>query len=154
CENLSQSSDALAIARFPQPSRIAERSRIVESACHATTLLTAVRDTPMLRSRPKAALEGTWDAITAVLEREGGLPKLARRVAMQLVLKIDLAVLGGRDTWRAIGAHLVHETNRLRSELGFVDRQLIVGLPKLGAADIKALLDSLQRREPLVARTI
>jgi len=126
----------------------------VSSARHASMLLAAMRETPMLRSRPKAALEGTWDAITGVLEREGVLPKLARRVAMQLMLKIDVAALGNPDTWRAIGALVVHETKRLQCELGFVDRQIVVALPKLSAADIKGLLDSLTRREPIVARTI
>jgi hypothetical protein len=126
----------------------------VSSARHASVLLAAMRDTPMLRSRPKAAVEGTWDAITGVLEREGVLPKLARRVAMQLALKIDVTALGTPDTWRAIGAQVVHETKRLQAELGLVDRQIIVALPKLSAADIKELLDSLARREPLVARTI
>jgi hypothetical protein len=35
-----------------------------------------------------------------------------------------------------------------------VDRQIIVVLPKLAPATIEALLDSLTRREPSVARTI
>jgi len=126
----------------------------VDHARHARALLAAVRETPMLRSNPKEAVEPTWDAITAALELEGVLPRLARRLAMQLVLKVDVTALGGRETWRALGAQLVLETERLRSSLGLVDRQIIVALPKLAPAEILMLLESLTRREPRVARTI
>ncbi len=121
---------------------------------YARALLVVVRETPMLRSNPKEAVEPTWDAITAVLELEGVLPRLARRLAMQLVLKIDMSALGGRETWRALGSLLVREIVALRSGVGLVDRQIIVALPKLAPADILAMLDSLTQREPCVARTI
>jgi len=126
----------------------------VDHTRRARALLAAIRETPMIRSNPREEVVPTWDAITAALEGQGVLAKLARRVAMQLVLKIEVGVLGGTDRWRAIGAQLVHETDSLRSELGLVDRQIIVALPKLASADIKALLDSLVQREPIVARTI
>jgi hypothetical protein len=121
---------------------------------HARALLAAVRATPMLRSNPKEAVEPTCDAITAALELEGVLPRLARRLAMQLVVKIDLSALGGRETWRALGSLLVQEIVSLRSRVGLVDRQIIVALPKLAPADIFTMLDSLTQREPCVARTI
>jgi hypothetical protein len=146
--------EALAARTQSQGRFVSHTEPNVNPVRHARTLLAAVRETPMIRSTPKAEVERTWDAITVALEREGVLPKLARRVGMQLVLKIDVGVLEGPDTWRAIGAQLVHETNRLRSELGLVDRQIVVALPKLAGADIKALLDSLVQREPAVARTI
>jgi hypothetical protein len=109
---------------------------------------------PMRRSLPRRAAEAIWDAISAALEMEGVLPRLARRVAMQLVVKCEIGSLGERETWRAVGAQLVQETERLRAGLGLVDRQIIVVLPKLAPAAIEALLDSLTRREPSVARTI
>ena len=108
----------------------------------------------MRRSLPRRAAEATWDAITAALEREGVLPRLARRVAMQLVVKCEMGSLGQRETWRAVGAQLAQETERLRAGLGLVDRQIMVVLPKLAPAAVEALLDSLTRREPSVARTI
>jgi hypothetical protein len=73
---------------------------------------------------------------------------------MQLVLKIDMSALGGRETWRALGSLLVREIVALRSGVRLVDRQIIVALPKLAPDDILAMLDSLTRREPCVARTI
>jgi hypothetical protein len=108
----------------------------------------------MRRSLPRSAADAIWDAITAALEMEGVLPRLARRVTMQLVVKCEIGSLGERETWRALGAQLVQETERLRAGLGLVDRQIIVVLPKLAPAAIEALLDSLTRREPSVARTI
>lgn len=102
----------------------------------------------MRRSLPRRAAEATWDAITAALEMEGVLPRLARRVAMQLVAKCEMGCLGKRETWRAVGAQLSQETERLRAGLGLVDRQIIVVLPKLAPAAVEALLDSLTRREP------
>ena len=153
CENLSETPDAFAVPkRSPRADCCTEPN--VDHARHARALLAAVRDTPMIRSNPREEVEPTWDAITAALQGHGVLPKLARRIARQMVVKIDVGVLGGPDTWRAIGAQLVRETDRLRSELGFVDRQIVVALPKLAPADIQALLDSLARREPIVARTI
>ena len=126
----------------------------MDHARHARALLATIRETPMSRSNPKEAVEWTRDAIRAALELKGVLPRLARRVALQLVLKIDIGALGGPETWRAMGSQLVHETEWLRSNLGLVDRQIIVALPKLAPVDIQALLDSLTRREPSVARTI
>jgi len=38
--------------------------------------------------------------------------------------------------------------------LGLVERQIVVGLPKLSAKQIEALLDELRRKDPDIARTI
>ena len=67
----------------------------------ARALLASLRETPMSRSKPRRAVEPIWEKMTAALEREGVMPRLARRVTMQLVVKIEIAALGGRDTWRA-----------------------------------------------------
>ena len=126
----------------------------MDHARHARALLVTVRETPMSRSNPRHTLAPSWEAITAALEAEGVLPKLARKLAMQLVLKVDLRALGDRHTWRAIGTQVAEEAEHLRSSLALVDRQIIVALPKLAPAAIEALLVSLTRREPTVARTI
>jgi hypothetical protein len=126
----------------------------MDHAARARDLLVRIRETPMIRSNPKESVEATWFGITAALEWEGVLPRLARRIGMQLVLKIDVGALGGPDTWRAIGRQLIDETDSLRSSIGLVDRQIVAALPKLAPGDIQAVLDSLTRREPFVARTI
>jgi hypothetical protein len=120
----------------------------------ASALLATLRETPMIRSNPKHALDPLWDAMTVAFMGKGVLPRLAKRVAMQLLLKIEASALGQRRTWRAMASHLVRETEQLRSGIRLVDRQIVVSLPKLSADDIEALLDSLIRREPGIARTI
>src|SRR5690349_7582707 len=120
----------------------------------ASAFLATIRQTPMIRSNPKHALEPLWDGMTAVFVGEAVLPRLAKRIAMQLVVKIEASELGQRRTWRAIARHLVRETEQLRAGIRLVDRQIVVALPKLSADDIEALLDSLTRREPDIARTI
>src|SRR5262245_41948253 len=104
----------------------------------------------MIRANPKHAVEPLWHDLTTTLERQGVLPRLARRLAMQVVLKIDAGALSERATWRAIGSQIAQETERLRTGIGLVDRQMIVALPKLSADDIEALLESLTRREPSI----
>src|SRR5262249_29733829 len=126
----------------------------MDSSLQASRLLAVVRATPMQRPTPPRALEAVRDSLAATLENEGVLPRLARRMASQLVAKNDVAALGGRATWRAIGAQLVTETERLRHGLGFVDRQIVVALPKLAPSEIEDLLKSLEHREPAIARTI
>jgi len=64
----------------------------------ASALLATMRETPMNRSNPKHALEPLWDAMTAVFVGEAVLPRLAKRVAMQLVVKIEASALGQRRT--------------------------------------------------------
>src|SRR4051812_14862828 len=98
----------------------------------------------MKRANPSRALEHVRDSLACALEKEGVLPQLARRIASQLVVKSDVTALGGRDTWRAIGAQLVTETERLRSRLSLVDRQIVVALPKLAPSAIEDLLRSLE----------
>src|SRR5262245_3373685 len=107
----------------------------------ASALLAIVRETPMIRSNPKRARQPLWEAMTAAFVDEGAMPHLAKRVAMQLVLKIEANALAQRSTWRAIGSRLVRETERLRTGIGLVDRQIIVALPKLSADVIEGLLE-------------
>jgi hypothetical protein len=126
----------------------------MDASRQARRLLAVVRATPMKRPKPPRALEPVLDSLAVTLEKEGVLPRLARRIASQLVAKNDVAALGDRATWRAIGAQLVTEIEQLRGGLGLVDRQVVVALPKLAPAAIEDLLKSLEHREPAVARTI
>ena len=120
----------------------------------ASTLLETLRATPMRRGPATAAQRAVEDRVAEAIAVPGVAPRLARRVAYQLVMKCDVTGQSERTTWRAIGVQLARETDRLRTGLGLVDRQIVVALPKLAPPDIEQLLATLQRREPSVARTI
>src|SRR2546430_7000531 len=117
---------------------------MVDATRRARALLVLLRASPMKRPNPPRALEQVRDSLACVLEKEGVLPRLARRIASQLVVKSVVTALGGRDTSHAVGRQLVAETERLRTGTGLVDRQIVVALPKLAPADIEALLTSLE----------
>lgn len=80
--------------------------------------------------------------------------RLAERIARQLVFKFDTAALGDRSTWRAMGELLRREAERLQTQLGLVERQIVVALPKLSAKQIEDLLEELQARDATIARTV
>jgi len=65
--------------------RMTGMTTVDEHEARASALLATMRETPMIRSNPKHALKRLWDAMTAVFVGEAVLPRLARRVAMQLV---------------------------------------------------------------------
>jgi hypothetical protein len=121
----------------------------------ALTLLTAMRETPMLRGGriSERRLQLTED-ITSAIAAQGALPRLAKRVAFQFSLKFEEANLGDQSVWRAIGDRLRHESEYLRTTIGLVDRQIIVALPKLSAEQVEDLLKELTARDATIARTI
>src|SRR5688500_10366160 len=71
----------------------------------AAALLDNLRRTPMLRggkiSERRLQLR---DEIASAIEGEGEgvLPRLAKRIAFQLIFKFDESELGNQTTWRAI----------------------------------------------------
>src|SRR4051812_39194338 len=91
----------------------------------ATALLTHVRETPMARG-------GRWPEATLVrcrqvaenIESRGVKPRLAGRLARQLVIKCTERELGSPPVWAAIGDVIRQEALRLERDLGFVERQL------------------------------
>jgi hypothetical protein len=86
---------------------------------------------------------------------EGGVPKrLAARISMQLAIKFSACDLGDRETWRAMGGLLRRESERLRADVGLVDRQIIEALPKLAPQQIASFLTELRESDPTIARTI
>ena len=91
--------------------------------------------------------------IASTMSDRGVLARLANRIAFQLVLKCEPAHLGALTTWRAIGDQVNREVEHLR-QLGLVDRQIIVALPKLGAPQVDALLEELRGQDATIARTI
>ena len=121
----------------------------------AAALLKTLRQTRMLRggrsNRNKQALR---EKIADAIEGRGVLTRLADRVALQVVLKFDVAELGDRTVWANLGEVLRRETEQLRTRAGLVNRQIIVGLPKLSADQIEAFLGELQDADPKIARTI
>jgi hypothetical protein len=96
--------------------------------------------------------------IRAQIERtieDRGLPaRLAERIARQLVFKFDIPALGDRSTWRAVGELLRREAERLQAQLGLVERQIVVALPKLSATQIFEFFEELRSSDPTIARTI
>ena len=121
----------------------------------AAALLENVRRTPMSMG---GRLSETRRILRAHIERtieDRGVPaRLAERIARQLVFKFETAALGDRSTWRAMGELLRREAERLQTQLGLVERQIVVALPKLSAKQIEDLLEELQAHDATIARTV
>src|SRR5947209_11003436 len=127
----------------------------VDSARRAKALLDELRRTRMLRGgRISEHKQTLRSRISEAIARRAVLPRLAERVAFQLVLKVDTGGLGDRAVWLAIGDRLQKEIESLKSNLALVDRQIVVALPKLSADQVAALHDELQAADPAVARTV
>lgn len=127
----------------------------MDTTRQAQALLGEIRRTPMLRGgRISEQKQKLRDRIASTVERCGVIPRLADRVAFQLVLKVDAAALGNAATWTALGRRLQHETGELRSALKLVDRQIIVALSKMSAEQVKELHEELQASDSTIARTI
>jgi hypothetical protein len=127
----------------------------MHAARKAQALLGEIRRTPMLRGgRISESRQALRDRIANTIETCGVLPRLADRVAFQLVLKIDAAALGNAATWTALGQELRRETEELQSVLKLVDRQIVVALPKMSADQVKQLHEELQANDATIARTI
>jgi len=127
----------------------------MDSSRRAKALLDALRKTPMSRgSRLSTSKAGLQDQITGTIDTHDLPPRLAKRVAFQLLLKFDPSDLGDSAVWHAIGQRLHQEVRRLRADIGLVDRQIVVALPKLSPDRIERLLEELQATDPRIARTI
>jgi hypothetical protein len=120
----------------------------------AATLLENLRRTPMLRGRLDERKRMLRGLIETTLTEKGVLPRLAMRMSLQLVLKFAARELGDQTTWRAVGGQLHRETEYLKETVGLVERQIVVGLPKLSAAQIEGFLEELNSRDPVIARTV
>jgi len=92
--------------------------------------------------------------IQTTLEEHGVLPRLAKRIAFQLILKFDNHELGDRATWRALADQLRREAEYLAINVGLVERQIIVALPKLSADQIERFLEELKADDSKIARTV
>jgi hypothetical protein len=93
------------------------------------------------------------DRIASTMSDRGVPARLANRIAFQLVLKCEPAHLGSLTTWQAMGDQ-VHAEMELLRQIGLVDRQIVVALPKLAATQVEALLEELRVQDPTIARTI
>jgi hypothetical protein len=121
----------------------------------AAVLLENVRRTPMAHGRLRDAKAALRWHIARTIEDCGGVPqRLADRVAFQLVFKFGPAAVGDQRTWRALGALLRRDVERLTNHVGLVERQIVVALPKLSAQQIEDLLEELRADDPTIARTI
>ena len=121
----------------------------------AATLLENLRRTPMVRGRLDETKRMLRGLVETTLAEQGVLPRLAARMSLQLVLKFGTRELGDQTTWRAIGEQLRRETEYLKATVGLVERQIIVGLPKLSADQIEGfLVEELNSKDPTIARTV
>jgi hypothetical protein len=121
----------------------------------AAALLETLRRTPMLTGGRLTEHRRILRAhIERAIEDRGVPARLAERIARQLVFKFDNAALGDRSTWRAIGELLRQEAERLQAQLGLVERQIVVALPKLSAQQIADFFEELRENDPTIARTI
>lgn len=121
----------------------------------ANALLETLRQTPMVRggklSRETHRLQ---KRISRTIEAQGVHARLAHRIALQLVWKLDIADVRDHAAWGALGQVLRRETEELKARIGLVDRQVIVALPKLSAQQVEDFLWELRAAEPTIARTI
>jgi hypothetical protein len=108
----------------------------------------------MRRGAISRQLSGLKADIAAAMSDEGVAAALSRRVALQLVFKIDERELGDRTVWRATARILLAEIAVVKDRLGLGPRQIASALPKLSAADLMSLFDELQRVDRRIARTI
>ena len=120
----------------------------------AAALLENVRRTPMVHGRLRDAKAALRCTMARTIEACGVPPRLADRIAFQLVLKFGPAAVDDRRTWRALGELLRRDVERLKNQVGLVERQIVVALPKLSAQQIEDLLEELRAADPTIARTI
>lgn len=94
------------------------------------------------------------EGIAWAIQQESVPQRLAARIALQLLMKFEVRDLGGASTWRGIGQLLRQEIDRLQSQLGLVERQLVVALPKLSAKQIEDFFAELKAADGPIAGTI
>jgi hypothetical protein len=94
------------------------------------------------------------DEIAKAIGEQGLSTALARRVALQIALKLDSGEWGDRTVWIAIGQLLRDEVARLRDRTGLSDRQIETVLPKLSARQAEEFVAELAQTDRTIARTI
>ncbi len=125
------------------------------ATANAKALLERLRRTPMARGgRLNGGKRTRCAQIARAIEGRAVWPRLAARIALQLVIKFEEADLGTPSTWRAIGDLVRSDVERLQRDLGLVERQIVVALPKLSGEQIAALLKQLGAVDPTIARTV
>ena len=120
----------------------------------ARDLLARIRQTPMRRGALSKPARRRHADVSRALAANGLPDELARRIAFQLVLKIDLDELADADALAAVAGILCGEIAVLTHRLGLAERQIVAVLPKLSPAQIEELLDELTRRDRKIARTV
>lgn len=121
----------------------------------AKMLLENLRRSPMTRGNSRLERKRILrQAIAWAIQCEDVPERLATRIALQLVMKFQPRDLGGASTWRGIGQLLRAEIDRLQNQLGLVERQMVVALPKLSAKQIEDFFAELKASDASIARTI
>jgi len=126
----------------------------MDAQARAAHLLARIRDTPMRRGALPKAAQRMRAEISRALADNGVPEPLARRIAFQLVLKIDLAKLRDAAAWSAMARVLCDEVETLTYGLGLARRQIVAVLPKLSPAQLEEFFDELMRADRRIARTV
>jgi hypothetical protein len=126
----------------------------MDAQARAAHLLSRIRDTPMRRGALPKAAQRMRAEISRALADNGVPEPLARRIAFQLVLKIDLAKLRDAAAWSAMARVLCDEVETLTYGLGLARRQIVAVLPKLSPAQLEEFFDELMRADRRIARTV
>jgi hypothetical protein len=113
-----------------------------------------MRETPMKRGALSKGAKLVRIQISEALIGNGVPESLARRVAFQLVAKIDLHELQDKRVWKAIASLLRSEIEALKERVGLADRQIVTVVPKLSAHQLEGFLDELTRADRRIARTV
>jgi hypothetical protein len=114
-----------------------------------------VRRTPMIRGGRfderrrilKAHLETT-------IEAQGVGPRIAARIARQLVLKFQPNALGDASVWMVVGRLVRNDIVQLQQGLRLPDRLIAVAVPKLSVEQIEHLFRELRSVDAKLGRTL
>ena len=120
----------------------------------ARALLQQMRATPMRRGALSKTARQLRSSLAGALTEAGVPALLARRIAFQLVIKVDAKSLREERVWPAVARLLCDEMAVLSERVGLAERQIVTVLPKLSAFQIEQFLDELTRADRKIARTV
>jgi len=126
----------------------------MSAEARARDLLARIRAAPMRRGAVPKPFQRLRSDLSRALADGGVNDVLARRIAFQLVLKIDPRELRDVLAWQAMARILSDEVAVLADGLGLAERQIVAVLPKMSPPQLVDFLDELTRADRRIARTV
>ena len=120
----------------------------------ARAVLEQLRRTPMRRGALPRLRAHLKDEIASTIKAQGVSLTLARRLALQMAVKLEPEEWGDRRLWIAVGGVLREEAARLEHHVGLSDRQIDTALPKLSAKQVEQFVRELGKTDRTIVRTI